>query len=285
MTSATPSVGVVTIAHGRHDHLGAQLRTLAAGTRHPDLYVVVAMDDPEIVATQRGGLAYDVVRYDGRAAAGLPLAGARNLGVATLLAAGVDVVVLLDVDCLAGPGLVASYAATVAERPDILWSGPVTYLPPPPAGGYDLSDLDVLATWDDPHPARPAPGPGELLLPAQPDLFWSLSCAVGAATWQRIGGFDEAYTGYGAEDTDFGHRAAARGVELGWVGGARAYHQHHPVSRPPIEHVDSILRNARIFHDRWGWWPMLGWLEAFEEMGLVRRDERDWVRLDRAAPG
>ncbi|MET0931866.1 MAG: hypothetical protein ABWX74_20295, partial [Aeromicrobium sp.] len=50
-------------------------------------------------------------------------------------------------------------------------------------------------------------------------------------------------------------------------------HQHHPVSSPPLEHVEDIVRNATVFHDRWGAWPMGGWLDAFEERGLVRRRE------------
>ena len=44
------------------------------------------------------------------------------------------------------------------------------------------------------------------------------------------------------------------------------------MSRPPVEHVDDIVRNAEIFRRRWGATPMLGWLEAFEERGLVERD-------------
>lgn len=24
-----------------------------------------------------------------------------------------------------------------------------------------------------------------------------------------------------------------------------------------------------IFHDRWGWWPLEGWLTAFAELGLA----------------
>ena len=82
----------------------------------------------------------------------------------------------------------------------------------------------------------------------------------------------------GGEDTDLGRTAIARGVGLGWVGGARAYHQHHPVSSPPVEHLDDILRNGRLFHERWGEWPMTGWLEEFERRGLVRREDGHWVR-------
>ena len=52
-----------------------------------------------------------------------------------------------------------------------------------------------------------------------------------------------------------------------WVGGAHAFHQFHPISDPPIEHLDDIVANAVVFHRRWGWWPMQGWLDAFETKG------------------
>jgi len=103
------------------------------------------------------------------------------------------------------------------------------------------------------------------------DLFWSLSFAVSATTWRRIGGFCERYVGYGAEDTDFAATAAARNFPLIWVGGAHAYRQYHPVSDPRIKHVEAIVANAHVFHTRWGRWPMSGWLNAFERDGLVTR--------------
>ncbi len=209
--------------------------------------------------------------------AALPLAAARNRGVEHLAEQGVDVVVLLDVDCLAGFSLVSSYAEAVRSSPLRLWSGPVTYLP----YGVVVDHPAELAAHDRPHPARPAPAPGRHVRSEQPSLFWSLSFATTPDTWARAGGFDEGYVGYGGEDTDFARRAQAAGVESWWVGGARAYHQFHPVSSPPVEHLDAILRNGRRYAQRWGEWPMQGWLEAFEALGLVRREGEDWVRAGR----
>jgi N-acetylglucosaminyl-diphospho-decaprenol L-rhamnosyltransferase len=272
-------VTVVTITHGRHDHLARQHHTLALGRRRPDAYVVVAMDDLHVEPTTVDGLPR-AVQHLGRTETGaLPLAAARNAGVVAAADIGAEVVVLLDVDCLAGDDLVAAYEDAVVRRPDVVWSGPVTYLPPPPAAGYP-GDPRELASWDDPHPARPHPAPGELIEGADPDLFWSLSFATTPAAWTRIGGFCEDFTGYGGEDTDFARSVLAAGTDLGWVGGARAYHQHHPVSSPPVEHLDDILRNGRIFATRWGHWPMTGWLHAFEQQGLVRRDGDGWARTD-----
>ena len=89
--------------------------------------------------------------------------------------------------------------------------------------------------------------------------------------FDALGGFCEDYAGYGAEDTDLAFAARAAGMPLTWVGGAHAWHQHHPTQDPPTGHVRDIVRNARVFHRRWGCWPMVGWLTAFAEAGLV-----DW---------
>lgn len=84
-----------------------------------------------------------------------------------------------------------------------------------------------------PHPARPAPPDGDVVSSADYELFWSLSFALTAATWRRIGGFYDRYRGYGAEDTGFAQTARAARVPMRWVGGAHAFHQFHSVSDPP----------------------------------------------------
>ena len=268
-------VVVVTVVHGRHDHLARQRELLAAGRVRPEAHVVVRMADDAKV-TIPGGI--DTTWLDVPIGAeGLPLAAARNAGAREARRLGADLVVFLDVDCLPCPDLVSVYREAAELVPDAVLCGPVTYLPPPPPEGYDLARLPSMV---DPHPARPAPSPGDVRRSADHELFWSLSFATTPTTWDRCGGFDEAYVGYGGEDTDFGQRARAAGVDLAWVGGADAFHQHHPVSHPPVEHVDDILRNGAVFHSRWGWWPMTGWLDEMESLGLVRRHGDGWLRKD-----
>ncbi|MFD4787072.1 glycosyltransferase family 2 protein [Streptomyces sp. NPDC058459] len=263
-------IAVITLVAGRHSHLALQQRGLARGTRRPDHYVVVAMADPGAADVVRDHLpeaeVVAVPRADGGA---LPLAAARNAGARSALEADADLLVFLDVDCVPGPDLLARYA-DVAEDGALL-CGTVAYLPPPPAGGYRLDALPGLAA---PHVGRPSPEDGEVLHGGEHRLFWSLSFALTARTWRHIGGFCEDYTGYGGEDTDFARTAAARGVDMWWIGGAPAHHQYHPVSRPPVEHLDDILRNGALFHDRWGEWPMEGWLREFAGLGLVSHDAR-----------
>lgn len=264
-------VAAITVVHGRHDHLALQDAGLLRSTRRPDWHVVVAMDDPQIDELRgRAAMPRQVVHLAAEGS-GLPLARARNIGAQTAIARGADVLVFLDVDCIPSAALVAAYerAATHPVTCRDLLCGPVTYLPEPPADGYDL---DALAGLGEPHAARPAPAAGDVLRDdSSYDLFWSLSFALTPQAWFDVGGFDEAYTGYGGEDTDFARRAEAAGTVLTWVGGADAFHQHHPVSSPPVEHLADIVRNATVFFERWGEWPMRGWLDAFENQGLVRR--------------
>ncbi|WP_333924163.1 glycosyltransferase family 2 protein [Sphingomonas sp. LR59] len=85
-------------------------------------------------------------------------------------------------------------------------------------------------------------------------------------------GMDERYVGYGGEETDFAARLERAGVAMWWVGGARAYHQHHIVHTPAYQHFDAIIRNARLFRATWGRWCMQYWLGQFAENGLIAWD-------------
>ena len=282
-----PRTAVVTIAHGRHEHLEGQLWGLAQQSLQPDVFVAVAMDDPAVQdVVERHALPAWSVRVTDVAAtsSGLPLAAARNAGARAATEAGADRLVFLDVDCIPSAGLVARYAAVLGSRGPactevggrfdggpVVACGEVGYLPPV----RDPSDYrrQDLASLSRPHPARPSLTIDEVRHARDVTLFWSLSFALTSADWDAIGGFCEDYVGYGGEDTDFGQRLRAVGGTMLWVGGATAYHQHHPSASPPVQHLGAIVANANRFHRRWGWFPMGGWLAAFAELGLAELDE------------
>lgn len=276
----TPRVAVVTIVHGRHAHLLGQLAGLRRQTRAPDVYVVVAMDDPEVpgLVDAHAPRSWEVHhratdRPDGR----LPLAAARNLGMAAARDAGAEHLVLLDVDCVPGPTLVERYAevltACAAPGVPVVVCGDVAYESAPEDGPTRVAH----------HPARPRTPDGEVRVVEDVTLFWSLSFALTTGDAAALGGFDEAYVGYGAEDTDFGQRLRRAGGRLLFTGGAGAVHQYHPTQHPPVQHLTDIVANATVFADTWGWWPMEGWLEEFARRGLVERG-RDgrWRLADQA---
>lgn len=272
---------VITIAAGRNEHLRWQRRGLSRSAVAPHHHVVVAMGsgdglDPVLAES----LLPTVTTRVEVTAEGLPLAAARNAGAEVAMAEGAELLVFLDVDCIPSPLLVGRYARAAAVQPTALLAGPVAYLPAPPPGGYDLDTPDTLDLLAVPHPARPVPADGTVVAETRTELFWSLSFAVTVPTWRRAGGFHPGYVGYGAEDTDFALVAAAAGVQLHWVGGATAFHQHHGPSGPTEANAPSIVRNAQLFHRRHGWWPMGGWLRQLADCGLVRFDpETDLLEL------
>jgi GT2 family glycosyltransferase len=269
---------VVTLVAGRRHHLVRQQQALARSAVPTDDYIVVAMSDHDarrhVQAGQPAAHVVEVPLCGGH----LPLASARNAGAEAALARGAELLVFLDVDCLPAPELVGRYveAAGIDRRPGRVLCGPVANLPPPPDAGYDLT---TLANNGVAVQGRPIPRPHETIESQDFTLFWSLSFAITAASWRNVGGFSDDYLGYGAEDTDFAQHLRASGGSICWVGGAWAYHQHHPKTDPPVEHLHDIVRNARIFKARWGWWPMGGWLTTFEELHLLHHDPDtdDWL--------
>lgn len=264
-------VTVCTLTRDRTRHLVNQVRGLLASDRRPAAHVVAVMEGedprPALPASP-----WETIVVDVEGGGELPLARARNVAAR---AAPTDGVILLDVDCIPSATLVASYADALDHFDGILMGG-LRYLPPDweaRVGPSPWSD-EALHAVGERHPTRPEPPPpGELAGTDAYELFWSLSFAVRRDTLRdRIGGFDEAYGGYGGEDTDLALRARAAGVPLAWVGDAWAFHQHHDTYDPPLQHLASILPNARRFRDVWGRWPMEGWLRRFAEAGLVRWD-------------
>lgn len=192
------------------------------------------------------------------------LAAARN---AAASAAKGDQLVFLDVDCIPMPGLIGAYCG--AMEADRCLMGETRYL----AKNNHPEAMSVNALWkaSEQHPARRfehSLGPGVQLLPEASE-FWSLSFALPTKTFWALGGFDEIFEGYGGEDTDFAMRLGQSNVGLYWVPEARAVHQWHEVEKPPLTHLEDIVRNANLFRQKHGSWCMDYWLNQFLEAGFI----------------
>lgn len=252
-------ISVLTLARGRTAHLMNLIEGLRRSETGPAELVVIDMND-ELVSLAPCRFPARFVRLPGET---LPLAAARNL--AARLSSG-EKLLFLDADCIPSRGLVGALDRALDEI-DALICPKTLYLGPEDARGrWTEADLDAAGK---PHPVRPFPRSGRSIEP-NPGLFWSLAFGVRRATFETLGGFDEAFVGYGGEDTDLGFAAQAAGVPIVLTAEARAFHQHHPSSDPPVEHLADIVRNAEIFRRKWGRWPMEGWLAAFERDGLIR---------------
>jgi hypothetical protein len=257
-------LSALTLAKNRTPHLRQMLEGFRRSAVAPDELVIVDMDQTPPALP---GCAFPIRRLHLPLEA-LPLAKARNLAAA---AAGFDSLLFLDADCIPMRGLVGAVQRHLASQ-DILICPEIRYLGRNDArSGWDEPALRQTAL---PHPVRAFPEHG-LKFCDNPGLFWSLGFGIRRERFLKLGGFDERFTGYGAEDTDFGFRARQSGLGFAFLGGVAsgigAFHQHHPVYDPPLQHFSDILRNAQAFHDRWNFWPMQGWLEDFEKLGLIIR--------------
>jgi GT2 family glycosyltransferase len=258
---------VITLNKGRDAHLARLLEGLARGP-HPEACVVVEMGANPVPLPDLGF----PIRRVHLEAAGLPLARARNAG---RRAATTERLVFLDVDCIPSADLVPSLSHDL-DAADGLICCEIRYLP---AGTVADGWTEVaLRAAGHRHPVRHFPERG-LARAENVGLFWSLAFGVRATTFDRLGGFDEGFDGYGAEDTDLAFRADALGIPVLFTAGGLAFHQHHLACDPPLQHFSDIVRNAARFRARHGLWPMDGWLDAFAARGLIGSNWRDGLTV------
>lgn len=266
------TVSVLTIVRGRPGHLAKVIAGLERQTRLPDELVIAWMQD---TPSQLPETAFPIrsVLVPGDP---MPLAAARNRAADAAVG---EQLILLDVDCIPAPGLVQRYVETADVAGVRL--GDVLYLPPDGATHVDYAVLDRTGVR---HPAKPALGDAEVRATPSHGELWGLSFAISATDWRQVGGMDERYVGYGGEETDFAARLERAGITMAWIGGARAYHQHHPIHIPPLQHFEAILRNARLFRANWGRWCMEYWLGQFVERGLIALTDEEIVVLRHPTP-
>lgn len=252
---------VCTLVRNREGHLHQLVEGLRRSSLQPAELIIIDMSDVPVTV----GATDFPVRIERLPTEGLPLAKARNQAAAL---ATQDSLLFLDVDCIPMRDCLGRLQEELAQR-DALLCADVRYLGPDSARS-DWTEAELLGQGK-PHPVRDFPEVG-VRAETNPGLFWSLAFAIRKQRFENLGGFDEGFAGYGAEDTDFGFRAAQQGLPLLFVGGALACHQYHPNYEPPLQHLTDIVRNARHFHARWRAWPMEGWLAAFQSMGLIAWD-------------
>ena len=260
-----PEFSIVTIVKGRRKQLANLLESIKASTVLPNDIQVVCMDNTEGIAAPGGlNVSIHVVHNTHE----LPLAAARNLGIT---ATKTDNVIFIDADCIVSPTLFASMLM-VLQAENIIAAYPL-YLPVVPTKGQ----FDELKHEAVNHPGREFIPEGQ---PVDHLQFWSLIFAIQKQTFEKIGGFDESFTGYGAEDTDFAMLFNKAGFNLIFV---RDYvlHQYHNKHDPPLNHFDSIIENANRYQQKWSLLPMQRWLNAFREMGLIAIDDSDIITIIR----
>lgn len=245
-------ISVLTLVSGRMTALLNLLQGLKFSTLLPDELIIVFMNERKKPLPEMG---FPVFCFELNAEGYLPLSAARNLAASQ---ASGDLLIFLDVDCIPSKDLIANYRA--ASGADCLLSGKVRYLKD--MNGHPMPSPDKLTALSKADPIR------KNLKEISYELFWSLNFACLKTTYQNIGGFDECFKGYGGEDTDFAFTAKEKQISIKLIE-SLAFHQHHQSYSPPLNHLDDIIKNAQYFFNKWDCWPMSGWLEKFEQAGLI----------------
>jgi GT2 family glycosyltransferase len=246
---------VLILVKNRPDHLANVIAGLEQSTLQPGEIVVVHMNEEPYNISSRVPLhSHKLI-----SSSSLPLAEARNKAASLAM---YDQLLFLDVDCIPAADTCAQLLESL-DNYGLVMAQP-KYL------SQKLSQPEAVQLEQLADMAEPAKSRSHLSHGPNTDytMFWTLGFAIKRQDFNTIGGFDETYTGYGAEDTDFAYMARDKGVSL-FYSSAVVYHQYHSSYMPPLNHLQDIVQNSQTFYAKWNEWPMTGWLHAFEKDGYI----------------
>ena len=255
------SISVCTIYAKRKSHLRNLVKGLIESTDYPEELVIVCMNDrlPKLPPTPFKIVIANVETEEST----LPLAAARNKAAA--IATG-SKLIFLDVDCISDRSLIKVFNYHL-EQEDALYSGSVRYLKQNwQQNNWTIESLNQQSSV---HQLQGIIPSDQQKIAHPYELFWSLNFGISRQTFNHLGGFDRRYKGYGGEDTDFAFTARSHQLPCYKVG-AVAYHQFHPSSSPPLNHLADIVSNAKIFYQKWHVLPMEKWLRQFADLGYIK---------------
>ena len=249
------SVTVVVPYYQAPEALALTLAALEGQTYPRDLFEVVVVDDgsnPPLAPVSDSPLTVRVVHQPDR---GFGLARARNTGAR--VAAG-EILVFLDCDMMPEADWLVSHARWHHAASDVLSIGfraHVSEVDLDPAAvrsrAGSLADLFEgrpveRPEWIDFHMARTAD-----LTAWSEDLFRVVTggnFGISRRFYEQVGGFDETFTQWGAEDIEFGFRAFTRAGVLVPERTAFCWHQGPGATPSPAEQSSLDLQRAKIAH-------------------------------------
>jgi len=282
-----PAVSVIIPTYNRRNELEQTLEALAVQEFPAAEFEVIVADDgssddsAEVAASFDGPLR---LKYVWQEDLGYRSAAARNLGARQAAA---PIFAFLDCGTLAGPGFVGGHLAAQSapgKRAVVGYCYGYDSLRkdkwvPDSLGTASLSEV-VRRNAGEPlfqdvrHSEFERVGFDLMKFAVPWTYFATMNCSMGAADFWAVGGFDETFKGWGMEDTELGYRLFRNGVALSLS--LDAWTIELPVDRAVKRRLGSLMRNVRIFHDKFP--------EPFVEMladGL-RNFEMDTMEADSA---
>ena len=207
------SLSIVISTFNQKDTLGRILDGLAAQIKNPKDFEVVITDDGSVDGTDRfvKKIRFPIFMKYLPADGNIGRAGNRNRGFARTVGRHV---LFLDGDMIPGPGLMKTHMAMWGSCPDDVILGAIQ---DPPEFKPDRLRRYL-------HSRGRLSAAGETLIPGR--YLTSNNFSISRETFEKLGGFDESFKGWGGEDTDFGLRLEKRGAVIRYNPAAICYHYH-----------------------------------------------------------
>src|SRR5450755_512152 len=273
-----PRITVQMCTYNRAALLAQVMAALFAQDLDPDSYEIVLVDDgstdgsyEQVIRRLAPPCALHVVRQKNAG-----LSRGRNAGI---LRARGELIMFMDDDVLATPGLLAAHLRFHAARPRAICRG----------GVINVASFDGLPparySWRNYSGA----------------YFWTTNVSVPLALVREAGGFDETFSEYGWEDLELGFRLRRMGVSSVLARDALVYHYKPPVAPAAfsgmIRQARAQARTALVFTRKHPHWrirvatgqtpPALWWSAVARRLGWPKVLERiagDATGGDAAAP-
>ncbi|WP_420435667.1 glycosyltransferase family 2 protein [Candidatus Poriferisodalis sp.] len=247
------AVSIVITYFEAPEALDLTLAAIETLTYPRDLFEVVVVDDGSRVPLQTPSHCPFDIRVVHQEDLGFGLARARNTGVR---AASNDIIVFLDCDMMPEAGWLAEHARWHHAASDVLTLGFRAHVDVAGIDGDSVRKRDGSLSrlfegravdrpeWIEFHMARTS----ELTSDAD-DLFRVVTggnLGVSRSFFELAGGYDESFTQWGCEDTEFGYRAYTRGGVLVPARDAMCWHQGPGAAPSSAETASLELQRAKI---------------------------------------
>ena len=276
-------ISAVTIVKSRTEKLTNLITQLEQCSPTPDELVIVWMAPPSdlsLVRSDKFDIVHKFVTQDA-----LPIAKARNKGMSAAKHANL---VYLNVDAVIAPSLFRDGLLALRDNTVVITS--VVFLPnercckPYRQISKDEKEIGYLASNDDTLPEddnNEIPSRDQEINHGKfsDDSICSTVFFIRKADFQKTGGFDEDYAGFGLNDEDFFTHCRSLGFSLEQLP-TRTFAPHRPNYQCPINHLLDFVHNAQRFHSKWGFYPCTDVLNAYADEGFINADyEQNGIKV------
>ena len=253
---------IVTIVKRRTQQLSNLISSIERSTVQPKEMVIVWMappSDESLLSSEHFPIVHRFAASDE-----LPIPKARNRGFETCKT---DKFIYLDVDCICPETLLADLSKSLAVGKVVT---------------ANVSELNQKVDSIDERYLQSLVTPNVTAAEKVPFIHFDTNIfGITRIDYERVGGFDLDYNGYGIGDLDFAARCSKAGLYL-LNTGRHVYKQFHAHYNPPVNHLCDIVANAEVFRQKWGAYPSCEMFSQFAELGLINSDyEQEGMRVTR----